>query len=65
MVPDGDAVRIDGDEDLLHRAVFNLALNAVQASPPESEVRIEVARGELRSAARRRWRSTATRCRSA
>ena len=29
-----------GDEDLLHRAVFNLALNAVQASRPNDHVRI-------------------------
>jgi two-component system sensor histidine kinase PilS (NtrC family) len=35
-------VVIDGDEDLLHRAVFNLALNAVQAAPQGGEVRIEV-----------------------
>jgi len=34
---------VDGDEDLLHRAVFNLALNAVQASPPDGTVRLEVA----------------------
>src|SRR4029077_8955767 len=45
--PDRVSLVIDGDEDLLHRAVFNLALNAVQASPPESEVRIEVACGSL------------------
>ena len=32
---------IDGDEDLMHRAIFNLLLNAVQASPPNREVRIE------------------------
>jgi two-component system sensor histidine kinase PilS (NtrC family) len=32
---------LDGDEDLLHRAFFNLLLNAVQASPPNREVRIE------------------------
>ncbi|MEO8577719.1 MAG: HAMP domain-containing sensor histidine kinase [Gemmatimonadales bacterium] len=32
---------IEGDEDLIHRAVFNLVLNAVQASPPNGEVRIE------------------------
>jgi signal transduction histidine kinase len=32
---------IDGDEDLIHRAIFNLLLNAVQASPPNREVRIE------------------------
>ena len=29
-----------GDEDLLHRAVFNLALNAVQASRPNESVRL-------------------------
>ena len=32
---------IQGDEDLMHRAIFNLLLNAVQASPPNREVRIE------------------------
>ena len=32
---------IKGDEDLLHRAIFNLLLNAVQASPPNREVRLE------------------------
>jgi signal transduction histidine kinase len=30
-----------GDDDLLHRAIFNLLLNAVQASPPGGEVVIE------------------------
>jgi two-component system sensor histidine kinase PilS (NtrC family) len=45
VIPEGDDVEIEGDEDLLHRAVFNLALNAVQASPASSEVRVEVARG--------------------
>lgn len=33
-------VTIEGDEDLLHRAVFNLALNAVQAA--RGRVRVEV-----------------------
>ncbi len=32
-----------GDDDLLHRAIFNLLLNAVQASPPGGVVRIEAA----------------------
>jgi two-component system nitrogen regulation sensor histidine kinase GlnL len=32
---------IEGDEDLLHRAIYNLLLNAVQASPPNGEVRVE------------------------
>ena len=33
---------IDGDEDLLHRAAFNLALNAVQAAPAAGRVTVEV-----------------------
>ena len=37
-----DPIWLDGDEDLLHRAVFNLSLNAVQASPPHGEVRVDV-----------------------
>jgi signal transduction histidine kinase len=32
---------IEGDEDLMHRAIFNLLLNAVQASPPNRPVKIE------------------------
>ena len=32
---------VDGDEDLLHRALFNLLLNAVQAAPPGTVVRVE------------------------
>jgi len=34
----GEPALIEGDEDLLHRAVFNLILNALQASPDRSEV---------------------------
>jgi CheY-like chemotaxis protein/PAS domain-containing protein len=52
VIPEGDDVQMEGDEDLLHRAVFNLALNAVQASPASTEVRVEVAHWLLRSAAR-------------
>jgi two-component system sensor histidine kinase PilS (NtrC family) len=33
---------IDGDEDLLHRAVFNLVLNAVQVVGPEGQVQVTV-----------------------
>jgi two-component system, NtrC family, sensor histidine kinase PilS len=33
---------IDGDEDLLHRIVFNLALNAVQAARDDGRVCVEV-----------------------
>jgi two-component system, NtrC family, sensor histidine kinase PilS len=33
---------VDGDEDLLHRAVFNLLLNAIQASPEGAEVHLDV-----------------------
>jgi two-component system sensor histidine kinase PilS (NtrC family) len=38
---------IDGDEDLLHRAIFNVILNAVQASPDAGTVtvRLEVPDG--------------------
>ena len=35
---------IEADEDLLHRALFNLALNAVQAMPNGGHVRIELGR---------------------
>jgi signal transduction histidine kinase len=34
---------VNGDEDMLHRAFFNLVLNALQASPPGAVVRIESA----------------------
>ena len=38
----GEAGFVDGDDDVLHRAVFNLVLNAVQLSPPGGEVRVNV-----------------------
>jgi two-component system, NtrC family, sensor histidine kinase PilS len=38
---------IDGDHDLLHRAVFNLVLNAVQHSGPRGVVTVEVDRAGL------------------
>ena len=41
LVPERTPLYIEGDEDLLHRAIFNLALNAVQASPVDGEVRLE------------------------
>ena len=40
--PPRGAVVIDGDPDLLHRAVFNLVLNAVQHSGDGGRVRVEV-----------------------
>ncbi len=43
VAPDDGSVVVQGDEDLLHRAVFNLVLNAAQASPPGGTVRVEVA----------------------
>ena len=33
---------VEGDDDVLHRAVFNLVLNAVQVSPEGGEVRVDV-----------------------
>ncbi|MEW5916583.1 MAG: ATP-binding protein, partial [Gemmatimonadota bacterium] len=36
------ALTVEGDEDLLHRAMFNLILNAVQASPAGGQVRVEL-----------------------
>jgi len=39
---DGPVV-VEGDEDLLHRVVFNLVLNAVQVSPVAADVRVRVA----------------------
>ena len=38
-----EPILIEGDEDLLHRVVFNLALNAIQAAPASGTVTIEVA----------------------
>ena len=38
----GEAGVMEGDDDVLHRAVFNLVLNAVQASPRDGEVRVDV-----------------------
>ncbi|MFN2400200.1 MAG: nitrogen regulation protein NR(II) [Gemmatimonadaceae bacterium] len=38
-----DPLMVEGDEDLLHRAVFNIALNAVQAAPEQGLVTIELA----------------------
>lgn len=39
--PEGEFV-VEGDDDLLHRALFNLLLNAVQASSEGATVRVEV-----------------------
>lgn len=39
QVPD-EALPFEGDEDLLHRALFNLILNAMQAAPDGSAVRV-------------------------
>ncbi len=37
-----DIPPMDGDEDLLHRAVFNLVLNAIQAVSENGNIRVEV-----------------------
>ncbi|MHB8837861.1 MAG: two-component system sensor histidine kinase NtrB [Gemmatimonadaceae bacterium] len=36
----GESLPFVGDEDLLHRALFNLVLNAIQASPPGASVNV-------------------------
>jgi two-component system sensor histidine kinase PilS (NtrC family) len=46
-IPTRVSLVVDGDEDLLHRAVFNLVLNAVQASPAGAVVRIELTPGSF------------------
>lgn len=40
--PPANPLMVDGDPDLLHRAVFNLVLNAVQHSGNHGEVHIEL-----------------------
>ena len=42
-LPEGTDLTIDGDEDLIHRAVFNLVLNAIQATPPGGDIEVQVA----------------------
>jgi two-component system sensor histidine kinase PilS (NtrC family) len=37
-----EALIIEGDEDLLHRAIFNLVLNGVQATPERGRVEVDV-----------------------
>ncbi len=40
--PDEEALVVAGDDDLLHRAVLNLVLNAVQALEGRGEIRVQV-----------------------
>lgn len=42
VVSSEDPQYVEGDEDLLHRAVFNLVLNALQNTPEGGEVRVEL-----------------------
>jgi two-component system sensor histidine kinase PilS (NtrC family) len=44
--PPKEPLSIDGDQDLLHRAVFNLVLNGVQHAGPTGRVRIELGRAD-------------------
>ena len=37
-----EALIIEGDEDLLHRAIFNLVLNGLQATPERGRVEVDV-----------------------
>ncbi|HWV57711.1 MAG TPA: ATP-binding protein [Longimicrobiales bacterium] len=41
-------VEVEGDGDLLHRAIFNLVLNAVQHAGPGGKVRVELRRARGR-----------------
>ena len=40
--PPREPVYVEGDEDLLHRAIFNITLNAIQASPDNGRVAVEI-----------------------
>ena len=44
LTTDNETLVIDGDDDLLHRALFNLTLNAVQAVGPGGKVAVDVTR---------------------
>ncbi len=46
----GDATSMDGDEDLLHRVVSNLVLNAVQATGQSAQVKVRVGRAKADAA---------------
>ncbi len=41
-----DPLVVDGDQDLLHRAVFNLVLNGVQHAGPSGRVRVQLGRAD-------------------
>ncbi len=44
LVVEGESVELDGDEDLLHRIISNLVLNAAQALDGPGAIRVEVGR---------------------
>jgi len=45
---EGELTSMEGDEDLLHRVVSNLVLNAVQASGPGAQVTVRTGRSDAR-----------------
>jgi two-component system sensor histidine kinase PilS (NtrC family) len=45
---EGDVTPMEGDEDLLHRVVFNLVLNAVQAAGAGAHVTVQTGRSDAR-----------------
>ena len=47
IVLEGEATPMEGDEDLLHRVVSNLVLNAVQAAGPGARVTVRTGRAPL------------------
>jgi two-component system, NtrC family, sensor histidine kinase PilS len=45
----GDSTPMEGDEDLLHRVVSNLVLNAVQAAGASARVEVRIGRADARA----------------
>jgi two-component system, NtrC family, sensor histidine kinase PilS len=46
LLTNGDALEVEGDHDLLHRALFNLVLNAVQHAGATGTVQVQLDRAQ-------------------